>query len=178
MSFKIRSAYFAAAVSAALTVAAVASANYKLAAPKITMRAKGPLGLKIVGNSSKLDISEDDKFVTFRTELSSIKTGNDTRDTHMKERFEAAKFNAITLTVPKDKIGKGGSIPGELKFHGVTKKVKVNYEVNDKQHVKGNFDFNVNQHGVEEKKLCAIETTKTGCADPDVKIEVEFDLKS
>jgi polyisoprenoid-binding protein YceI len=176
MSFKIRSAYFAAAISAALTVAAVASANYKVAAPKIVMRAKGPLGLKIVGNSSKLDVAEDDKSVTFTTELSSIKTGNDTRDSHMKERFEAAKFNAITLTVPKDKIAKGGTIPGELKFHGVKKPVKVKYEVSGK-HVKSNFGFNVNQHGVEEKKLCAIETTKTGCADPDVTIEVEFDLK-
>lgn len=177
MSFKIRSAYFAAAVSAALTVAAVASANYKLAAPHITMRAKGPLGLKIVGNSSKLDIAEDEKTVTFSTELTSIKTGNDTRDSHMKERFEAAKFNAITLTVPKDKIAKSGTIPGTLKFHGQSKPVKVVYEVGDK-HVKAHFDFNVNHHGVEEKKLCAIETTKTGCADPGVTIEVEFDLKS
>jgi hypothetical protein len=60
MLSKIRSVYFTAAISAVLTVAAVASAKYKAENPKIVFHAKGPGGLAIEGKSSVLKISEDD----------------------------------------------------------------------------------------------------------------------
>jgi polyisoprenoid-binding protein YceI len=174
MFFKIRSIYATAALSAVLTVAAVASAKYKAGSPQIVFHAKGAGGLAIDGKSSKLMISEDDKTVTFKTFLNTMDTGIGKRNEHMQERFEADKFPDITLSVPKDKIDDkgGGSVPGTLTLHGVSKPVTVNYKVSDK-HVKADFAFNVKNHGIDDKKLCAFSV----CARPDVTVEVNFDIK-
>jgi polyisoprenoid-binding protein YceI len=174
MLSKIRSVYFTAAISAVLTVAAVASANYKAENPKIIVHAKGAGGLAIEGKSSKLMISEDDKTVTFKTFLNTIDTGIGKRNEHMQERFQADKFPDITLSVPKDKIDTkgGGSVPGTLKFHGVEKPVTVKYTVKDK-HVEASFSFNIKDHGITDKDVCAFGV----CARPDVSVDVDFGLK-
>src|SRR4051812_35902270 len=99
MSFKMRSTYFAAALSAVLTVAAVASAKYKAHDPKILVHPKGPAGMAIEGKSNKLMIDEDDKNVTFKTFLNTIDTDNSMRNKHMQERFEGDKFPEIKLIV-------------------------------------------------------------------------------
>jgi len=172
MFFKMRSAYFVAATSCVLTVAAVASAKYKASSPKVVVHAKAP-GMKIEGTSSNLVIDESDKTVTFKTFLNSINTGNGMRNTHMQERMDAKNHNDITLTVDKDKIDskKGGTVQGLLNFHGVKKSYPVNYTVKDK-HVSGSFAFNVNDHGVGKEQLCAFHV----CAEPGVTIDVAFDL--
>jgi polyisoprenoid-binding protein YceI len=172
--FKIRSVYFTAAISAVLTVAAVASANYKAEKPQIIVHAKGAGGLSIEGKSSKLMINEDDKTVTFKTFLNTIDTGIGKRNEHMQERFQADKFPDITLSVPKDKIDPkgGGTIAGTLKFHGVEKPVSVKYSIKDKQ-VDASFAFNVKNHGIEDKDICAFSV----CARPDVTVDVHFGLK-
>jgi polyisoprenoid-binding protein YceI len=174
MFFKMRSAYFVAALSTVLSVAAVASAKYKAQDAKIQVHAKGPAGMKIEGKSSKLVIDEDDKTVTFKTFLNTIDTDNGQRNKHMQERFEADKHPDIKLTIDKDKIdaGKGGTAPGTLNFHGVSKKVEVKYSVKGK-HVHASFDFDVTNHGVDKEKLCAFSV----CAKTDVGVEVDFDLK-
>ncbi len=174
MLSKIRSVYFTAAISAVLTVAAVASANYKADSPKILVHAKGAGGLAIEGKSSKLIISEDDKTVTFKTFLNTIDTGIGKRNEHMQERFQADKYPDITLSVPKDKIDTkgGGSIGGTLKFHGVEKPVTVKYSVKDK-HVEASFAFNIKDHGITDKDVCAFGV----CAKPDVSVDVDFALK-
>ncbi|MEI9938142.1 MAG: YceI family protein [Pseudomonadota bacterium] len=173
MFFKMRSAYFVAALSAVLSVAAVASAKYKAQDPKIQVHAKGPGGMKIDGKSPKLIIDEDDKSVTFKTFLNTIDTGNGMRNEHMQERFEAAKYPDIKLTVDKDKIDdkKGGSLPGTLTFHGVAKKVDVKYDVKGK-HVHAGFNFDVSNHKIDKDQLCAFHV----CADSAVSVEVDFDL--
>jgi len=172
MFFKMRSAYFVAAISSVLTVAAVASAKYKPRTPKVFVHAKAP-GMKIEGVSSNLVIDETDKTVTFKTFLNSINTGNSMRNTHMQERMDAKNHNDITLTVDKDKLDtkKGGTVQGILNFHGVKKTYPVNYTVNDK-HVTGSFGFNVNGHGIGDDQLCAFHV----CADSNVTIDVDFYL--
>jgi polyisoprenoid-binding protein YceI len=174
MFFKMRSAYFVAALSAVLSVAAVASAKYKAQNSKVLVHAKGPAGMKIEGKSSNLVIDEGEKSVTFKTFLNSIDTDNGQRNKHMQERFEAEKFPDIKLTVDKDKIDekKGGKVSGSLKFHGVSKPVEVSYAVNGK-HVHASFGLNVGDYGIDKDKLCAFGV----CAQSDVSIEVDFDLK-
>jgi polyisoprenoid-binding protein YceI len=177
MFFKMRSAYFVAAVSAVLSVAAVASAKYKTEKPQIVVHAKGPAGMKIEGKSSKLVIDEDDKTITFKTFLNSIDTGNGQRNTHMQERFEAAKFSDIRLTLDKAAIDtkekEGKVVDGTLTLHGKTKNgVKVKYDLKGK-HVHAKFDFDVTQHGIDKDQLCAFHV----CADPAGWVEVDFDLK-
>ncbi len=178
MFFKMRSAYSVAAISAVLTVAAVASAKYSADGAKIEVHAKGPAGMSIEGESHTLKIDEDDKSVTFKTFLNTIDTKNSKRNEHLQDRFEAKKFSAITLTVQKDKVDlkKGGSVPGTLNFHGVSKPVTVKYDVSGK-HIKASFGFDVMNHGIKEEDLCFEPKTKSICAKNHVDIDVEFDVK-
>ena len=174
MLFKIRSVYFTAAISAVLTVAAVASANYKASGPEINFHAKGPGGLAINGKSTKLLIDEDDKTITFKSFLNTMDTGIGKRNDHMQERFNAAKYPEITLTVPKDKVSTKGSgtVSGTLTFHGKPKPVTVTYSVKDGK-VEASFNINVADYGIDpEKDLCRFQV----CAKPDVSIDVHFSL--
>jgi|SRR6188768_298047 len=187
MFFKMRSVYFAAVVSSALTLAAVASAKYGAGSPKIQVHAKGPAGMSIDGTSSTLKVDEDEKNVTFKTYLNTIDTKNGGRNTHMQQRLGKVSKNGkledhfeIRLIVPKDKVdvSKGsGSVPGTLDFHDMSKPVTVNYEIKDK-HVKAKFGFDVLKHGVKEEDLCFEPKTKSICAKAHVEVEVEFDLKT
>src|SRR5258706_8052895 len=174
MSFKIRSIYSTAAISAVLTVAAVASAKYKADNSKIVFHAKGPGGLAIEGKSSTLKISEDDKSVTFLTYMNTLDTGISKRNEHMLKRFKASENPEIKLTVARDNVDpkKGGTVPGTLHFHGVEKPVKVSYSV-DGKHVSAHFGFNIKDHGITDDDVCEMHV----CAKPDVTVNVDFDLK-
>ena len=171
--FKIRSLYFTAAMSAVLTVAAVAAAKYKVEKPSIVFHAHGPGGLKIDGKSSTLKVSEDDKSITFTTFMNTMDTGIGKRNDHMQKRFKGADYPDITLTVPKDKADphKSGSFGGTLKFHGQTKPVTVTYKV-DGKHINASFGFNVKDHGITDDDVCELGV----CAKPDVAVEVNFDV--
>ena len=178
MFFKMRSAYFVAAISTVLTVAAVASAKYKAQDPKIQVHAKGPAGMSIDGVSNTLKIEQDDKFYKFKTYLNTIDTKTGKRNDHMQERLEAKKHGAIILSVPLTLVDpkKSGSFKGQLMFHGKEKEVDVTYSVNGK-HVHATFGFDVTKHGVKEEDLCFEPKTKSICAKTRVDVEVDFDLK-
>lgn len=184
MFFKMRSAYSVAAISAILTVAAVASAKYKAESPKIQMHAKGPAGMSIDGTSNTLNVSEDEKSVTFTTFLNTIDTKNSKRNDHMQKRLGFVKKDGkdvqafeIRLSLPKDKVDatKGGSVPGTLLFHNQSKPVTVKYEVSGK-HIHASFGFDVTKHGISEEDLCFEPKTKSICAKTNVEVEVDFDL--
>jgi hypothetical protein len=184
MFFKMRSAYSVAAISAILTVAAVASAKYKAESPKVQMHAKGPAGMSIDGTSSTLNISEDDKTVNFTTFLNTIDTKNSKRNEHMQKRLGYVKKGdkdveafEIKLSVPKDKVDpkKGGSVGGTLTFHNQSKPVTVKYDVSGK-HIHATFGFDVTKHGIAEEDLCFEPKTKSICAKTNVEVEVDFDL--
>jgi len=201
MLFKMRSAYFAAALSTVLTVAAVASAKYSAQSPTVTVHAKGPAGMKIDGESKTLKIDEDDKNVVFRTYLNTIDTKNSGRNKHLQERLGKIVKKGkdgkpevddkgqpvlvdhfeIKLTVPKDKIDitkGGGTIPGTLSFHAMSKAVTVTYKVGSDKKVHGEFGFDVMQHGIKEEDLCFEPKTKSICAKAHVDVEVDFTLKA
>jgi polyisoprenoid-binding protein YceI len=106
--------------------------------------------------------------------MNSMDTGIGKRNEHMQERFKAAQHPAIVLTVAKDKCDpkKGGTVPGTLEFHGVKKPVSVKYSV-DGKHVIASFAFNIKDHGITDDDVCEMHV----CARPDVKVDVDFDLK-
>lgn len=204
MLFKMRSAYSIAVLSAALTVAAVASAAYKADNAEVLVHAKGPLGLNIDGKSKKLIIEENDKTVTFKTFLNSIDTGNGMRNEHMQKRLgKVAKRGKegkcerddkgnpvwddkphleIKLSVPKDKIDtKGGTVEGTLSFHRISRPQKVTYSVAGNR-VTASFEFNVHEFFTANEGFSKEDKDKllcnTGvCAKPEVKVEVKFDYK-
>ena len=177
MFFKMRSAYFVAAISTVLTVAAVASAKYKAQSPKIQVHAKGPAGMSIDGVSNTLKIDQDDKVYKFKTYLNTIDTKNGKRNDHMQERLEAKKYGEIVLSVPLTLVDpkKSGGFKGQLMFHGKEKEVDVKYSV-DGKHVHATFGFDVTKHGVKEEDLCFEPKTKSICAKTHVDVEVDFDL--
>jgi len=177
MFFKMRSAYFAAALASVLTVAAVASAKYKAQNPKIQVHAKGPAGMKIEGVSNTLKIDEDEKVVKFKTYLNTIDTKNGKRNDHMQNRFEAKKHGEIVLSVPRTLADPkaGNTVDGKLRFHGVEKDVKVKYDVSG-SHIHAAFSFDVTHHGINKKDLCFEPTTESICAQVLVSVEVDFDL--
>jgi len=178
MFFKMRSAYFVAAISTVLTVAAVASAKYKAENSKIQVHAKGPAGMSIEGVSNTLKIDQDDKSYRFKTYLNTIDTKNAKRNDHMQDRLEAKKFGEIVLSVPLTLADpkKGATVPGKLTFHGIEKDVSVKYDVSGK-HIHAAFGFDVTKHGVKEEDLCFEPKTKSICAKTHVDVEVDFDLK-
>ena len=189
MFFKMRSAYFVATLASVLTVAAVASAKYSVTAPKILMKAKGPVGVKIDGESNDLTFIEGETNFIFKTKLSKMDTKNPGRNEHMKTRFEASTFDEITLSVPKDKVDisntpkdkEGNDVPrwvkGTLKFHGIEReKLVIGYTVKDKR-VNAFFTFDVLKHNIPEKNLCFEPRTKSICAQKDVELKVEFTVK-
>jgi polyisoprenoid-binding protein YceI len=174
MFFKMRSAYIVAAMSAVLTVAAVASAKYKAENKAIVVKAVGPASMKFDGKSSSLVIDETDTTVTFKSMLNEFKTGIDMRDGHIAKRFDTAKYPDVKLTIQKaDVEGKpSGKVKGELAYHGKKSSVDVNYKITDK-HVHADFGFDITAHGITSEHLCQFGV----CAQGAVTVAVDFDLK-
>ncbi|MBS1566163.1 MAG: polyisoprenoid-binding protein [Bacteroidetes bacterium] len=100
------------------------------------------LGIAEVGGGfrsfdSKITSSKDDfsdATVELTAEVSSINTGNDQRDNHLKspDFFDAAKFS--TLTFKSKSFTKAGGkkykVTGDLTLHGVTKTVTLDATLN------------------------------------------------
>jgi polyisoprenoid-binding protein YceI len=77
--------------------------------------------------TSKEDFS--DAVIELSADVSTINTGNDRRDAHLKspDFFDAAKFGKLTFKSKSVKIGddKKYAITGDLTMHGVTKEVSL-----------------------------------------------------
>lgn len=82
--------------------------------------------------SSKDDLS--DAVIQLSADVSSINTGNEQRNNHLKSDafFDAAKFGTLTFksTSFKQVSGKNYEMAGDLTLHGVTKPVVLNVVFN------------------------------------------------
>lgn len=178
MSFKIRSVYTAAILSAVMTVAAVASAKYSASDVKLTVFAHGPIGFDIKGESKKLDVTEDDKNVNFRAYFNAIDTKNSTRNEHMQKRVGKNQTDVI-LSIAKSDIEKkkaSGTVKGVLQLNKVKKDVSIAYTYDaatKKAH--GSFAIDiVKDFGVDGEELC----NKGICAKPNVEITADLTLNN
>src|SRR5882724_11365215 len=63
----------------------------------VKFTATGPAGLKIEGATSALNVAEDGINVTVTVPLTTLHTGIDIRDKHMKEDLEVEKFPEAQL---------------------------------------------------------------------------------
>jgi hypothetical protein len=173
MFFKMRSAYFVAAMSTVLTVAAVASAKYGAHKSHIAFTATGPLGMGIEGTVEKLAVEEDDKTITFKTSIADVKTGIPQRDSHLKTII---KEHPVKLVLSKDQLDskpkKGGTVTGSLTLNNKKKDVPVKYDIDGAKHVTATFDFDLTKHGVDKDALCKLGV----CAKPNGTVKVTFDL--
>jgi polyisoprenoid-binding protein YceI len=148
-----------------------------------------PAMLKIKGKSEDLKgkIKIDDKqwSANLLVNLSSLTTGIDVRDKHMKEKYlEVAKFPTAELTINNmklidsiEKIKNNQSdqeFKGELDLHGVKKPVSGFYSiesVDNKVKIVAKFTMNLSDFKIDIPTYIGIKV-----ADK-VDIETKFDLK-
>ncbi len=107
---------------------------------EVEFKVKHMMISNVSGKFTKFDASvetEGEDFMTakvsFSAEVSSITTGADQRDEHLKgaDFFEAAKYPQMTFVATKyENVDNDGSyeVYGELTIHGVTKTVKLDAE--------------------------------------------------
>jgi polyisoprenoid-binding protein YceI len=141
---------------------------------ELQFNATGPAGLKITGQTSKLEVSEAGDDLTLRVPLDTVDTGISLRNAHMKEKYlETGKFPFAELKVPRAalKEGAGQKATAAFTVHGQTRDVTVAYDVSktaDGLEVKASFDLNINAHGITVPSYLGV-TVK-----PDMKVVTTF----
>lgn len=148
----------------------------------IKFQAIGPGGLKIDGEGGGLTASEDGGVIKLSVPISTLKTGIDLRDSHMKDKYLEAgkhptaemKIKRADLKFPADNASSTGNVQAEFTFHGTTKPVKVDYKVDrtgSDFHVQGNFEVAIDQYKIEQPCYLGV------CVDKQVKVKAKFKLR-
>jgi polyisoprenoid-binding protein YceI len=157
----------------------------KVGTPSVKFFAKGKgLGLvpmTVDGTSESLSVSEKAGKVTLSVPIASLKTGNDTRDRHMKDKYlHAGKFPTVTLSVARAALefpqGRptSGSAAGELTLHGVTRPRKFSYTATPAGNairVTGKVHVNILEHGIEKPEEYGVKI------EPGVDVQVAFQVQ-
>ncbi len=116
------------------------NARAKLAhqgASSVQFTALGSMGLKMVGTSSELAITEDAQSISLLVKLTQLDTGISLRDRHMRDKYlQVQKFPTTTLVVPRSGLklpAQGatsqGNVQATLQLHGHEHPVSVQYQV-------------------------------------------------
>ena len=152
---------------------------------EVNIVAKGhPNFLRVLGKGSPAtgELSVDGEKVSGRLEfdLTSLETGIDTRDRHMKERYlEVEKFPKAVLAIQK--VGnmstwniknpaiKEDSFEGLLTLHGVTKPVTGKFTMNTERSVEANFTVKLSDFAVGVPSFGGI----TIADDVDISVKIE-----
>ena len=100
-----------------------------------TFSGKGPGGFKLEGTTDQVSLKDDGKTVSISVPLSTLKTGIDLRDRHMREKYlEVEKYpNAVlevawaAVQLPADGQTSTQTVPGKMTVHGKTHDVSVTY---------------------------------------------------
>lgn len=129
--------------------------------------AKANVGMVIEGTTAAIAVDEDAKNVTLTVSLTSLTTGVELRDKHMKETYlEVPKFPEAKLVIEKSCLSlpeageKSGECPGAFTLHGETKGVTVKYKASvagKSVDVDASFVANFLDHGVQEPKYMGIK---------------------
>lgn len=149
---------------------------------KVSFTAKGPGGLKITGKTSDLTVSEDEDNITFTVDMKTVTTGIGLRDRHMKNKYvEVAEYPTVTIVVsrsafrfPDGKTPTSGTIEALFTTHGQEKEVSLHYEVKkqkDRFQVEGDFNFNVEEHGIKIPTYLGVTVYPTMKASAKFKLE-------
>ncbi|QQR91136.1 MAG: YceI family protein [Myxococcales bacterium] len=145
----------------------------------VSFLATGPMGMKINGVTHALRVSEDGKTLQVEVHLTSLKTGIELRDKHMRDKYlEVGKYPIAKLEVPVSSIhvpSKPSKTQGKVFLHGKTKSESFSYTVSPdgKQvHVHGELKLNMKDFGIEVPTYLGV-TVK-----PEVTVQVDFDAKS
>lgn len=171
-------------LASVLGLAALASdADAKLAKAgeaTVSFTASGPGGLKIVGSTSDLRVTDDGQSVTVAVPLKTLDTKIELRNKHMREKYlEVDKYPDAVLVVSRAelKLPQGAEVsaeaPGTLKIHGREKPVKFRYtakRAGDKMAVSGTVRINIKDFAIEEPSFMGASVK------PDVDVAASFSV--
>lgn len=174
----LNSAFRGVACCAALVSAALGAVSLPVRG-EVTFTAHGPAGLKIEGQSSAVSSATDPGTITFTLELSSLKTGIDVRDRHMREDLQVQTYPTAELRVPRSALQlppPGGEVKstchGELTLHGQTHEVTISYVARRTTgyEVSGSFPIDLRDYGIAPPTYLGV------AVKPEVQIGAELHL--
>jgi polyisoprenoid-binding protein YceI len=116
-----------------------------------------------------------------RVPVTSFRSGDANRDSHMLESVQAGQFPFVTVKVIL-RLGASMNLPdgpvsveGEVDFHGVKTRTAVPISVvrqpDGRLHVHGGFDVSLDAHGVERPSLLFVKI------DDACHIDIDLDLQ-
>jgi predicted outer membrane repeat protein len=164
----------------ATTLAVTADAKLtRTGTPQIAFHASGPAGMKIVGQTSDLDIDDQGARIVIKVPLRNLATGISLRDDHMRNKYlQVGSFPNAELSVDRATIhfpnGDGtssGDASGTMAIHGKTKNVSFHYNIartGGALHVGGTTKLDIRDYGIDVPSYLGV-TVK-----PDIDVEVQF----
>jgi predicted outer membrane repeat protein len=164
----------------ATTLAVTADARLaRTGTPQVAFHASGPAGMKIVGQTSDLDIDDQGARIVIKVPLRNLATGISLRDDHMRNKYlQVGSFPNAELSVDRATIhfpnGDGvssGDASGTMAIHGKTKNVSFHYNVartGGALHVGGTTKLDIRDYGIDIPSYLGV-TVK-----PDIDVEVQF----
>jgi predicted outer membrane repeat protein len=168
------------ALAFATTLAVTADAKLaRTGTPQIAFHASGPAGMKIVGQTSDLDIDDQGAKIVIKVPLRNLTTGIALRDDHMRNKYlQIGSFPNAELSVDRATIhfpnGDGtasGDATGTMAIHGKTKSVSFHYNVartGGALHVGGTTKLDLRDYSIDVPSYLGV-TVK-----PDIDVEVQF----
>lgn len=156
-----------------LVLSAVAQARLSRAGDaQVQFTANGPAGLRIVGTTGELVVSETEKEVVLTVPLKGLDTKIDLRNKHMREKYlEVDKYPNAELRVAKDAVQRNtpsGKATGVLTLHGQSKPMSFTYSTRPDGSVTGAVRVNMKDFGITQPGYAGV-TVK-----PDVDVNVSF----
>jgi polyisoprenoid-binding protein YceI len=147
-----------------------------LVVEEVMFHSKTPVS-SIDGKTQSMSGSADGDTVTLRVPLDSVDTGIGLRNGHMRDYLEATTWPAAELKVGRALLKEGAQQqgPGTFTVHGVSREVKVTFDVTkttDGLKVKGGFPINLKDYGIKIPTYLGI-TVK-----PDVTVSADFVVKN
>lgn len=181
MRFAVRQIVFASLATASIGVSVAAHAALSRAgSAHVAFTAVGPAGLKIVGTTSDLDVSESSGDVKVRVPLANLDTGIGLRNRHMREKYLQVQLypnadlvvSRSALKLPNSGDEAKSDANGTMTLHGKSKPVRFSYNAKrdaNRYHVTGSVHLNMNDFGIEVPSYLGV-TVK-----PEVDVSVAFD---
>jgi polyisoprenoid-binding protein YceI len=151
----------------------------KQGASDVAFTATGPAGLRIVGTTSDLSVTDGASEFRITVPLSNLTTGIGLRDSHMRDKYLQVPsypnaelvVERSSLQLPADGAASDATVAGTLRLHGQVKPVQVHYHSARSGRavtVGGGFHINMNDFGIQVPSYLGI-TVK-----PDVDVTAHF----
>lgn len=166
------------AILVLLAAGGVANAMTRKGTPHVRFVAVGPMGMKIEGTSTSLDVKDEGQTIAIDVPLAPIHTGIALRDRHMHDEYlEVGKYPNARLSVERSALKLPDASPvdasakGQLTLHGQTRPVSFRYRAQrsgDGIDVSGSLRIDMTNWGIHVPSYLGV-TVK-----PGVDIDVRF----